>query len=161
MPKNVQTTTQVLSSHTLAKNAENYPRQASMVFELRTSRCSSWIQKRQMNQRSNCQHLLDHRIKQENSRRISTSASLTTLKPLTVCIHNNLWNILKDMEISDHLTCLLRNLYAGQEATLRTGHGAKDWFQIRKGVRQGCILSPCLYNLYAKYIMRNAGLEEA
>ena len=65
------------------------------------------------------------------------------------------------MGISDHLTCLLRNLYAGQEATVRTGHGTTDWFQIRKGVRQGCILSPCLFNFYAEYIMRNAGLEEA
>ena len=65
------------------------------------------------------------------------------------------------MEIPDHLTCLLRNLYAGQEARVRTGHGTTDWFQIGKGVRQGCILSPCLFNLYAEYIMRNAGLEEA
>ena len=74
--------------------------------------------------------------------------------------HNKLWKILKDMGIPDHLTCLLRNLYAGQEATLRTGHGTTDWFQIRKGV-QGCILSPCLFNLYAECIMRNAGLDEA
>ena len=69
------------------------------------------------------------------------------------------WKILKGMGIADHLTCLLRNLYAGQEATVRTGHGATDWFQIGKGVRQGCILSPCLFNFYAEYIMRNAGLE--
>ena len=75
--------------------------------------------------------------------------------------HNKLWNILKQMGIPDHLTCLLRNLYAGQEATVRTGHGTTDWFQIGKGVHQGCILSPCLFNLYAEYIMRNAGLEEA
>ena len=75
--------------------------------------------------------------------------------------HNKLWKILKEMEIPDHLTCLLRNLYAGQEATVRTGIGAKDWFQIGKGVCQGCILSPCLFNLYAEYIMRNAGLDEA
>ena len=75
--------------------------------------------------------------------------------------HNKLWNILKDMGIPDHLTCLLRNLYAGQEATVRIGHGTTDWFQIGKGVCQGCILSPCLFNLYAGYIMRNAGLEEA
>ena len=68
--------------------------------------------------------------------------------------------ILQEMEIPDHLTCLLRNLYAGQEATVRTGHGTTDWFQIGKGVRQVCILSPCLFNLYAEYIMRNAGLEE-
>ena len=78
------------------------------------------------------------------------------------CIdHNKLWKILKEMGIPDHLTCLLRNLYAGQEATVRTGHGTTDWFQIGKGVCQGCILLPCLFNLYAEYIMRNAGLEEA
>ena len=75
--------------------------------------------------------------------------------------HSKLWKILKEMGIPDHLTCLLRNLYAGQEATVRTGHGPTDWLQIGKGGRQGCILSPCLFNLYAEYIMRNAGLEEA
>ena len=75
--------------------------------------------------------------------------------------HNKLWKILKEMGIPDHLTCLLRNLYAGQEATVRTGHGTTDWFQIGKGVLQGCILSPCLFNLYAEYIMPNAGLDEA
>ena len=70
------------------------------------------------------------------------------------------WKILQEMGIPDHLTCLLRNLYAGQEAIVRTGHATRDWFQIGKGVRQGCILSPCLFNLYAEYIMRNAGLDE-
>ena len=75
--------------------------------------------------------------------------------------HNKLWKILKEMGIPDHLTCLLRNLYAGQEATVRTGNGTTDWFQIGKGVCQGCILSPCLSNLYAEYIMKNARLEEA
>ena len=75
--------------------------------------------------------------------------------------HNKLWKILKVMGTPDHLICLLRNLYAGQEATVRTGRGTTDWFQIGKVVRQGCILSPCLFNLYAEYIMRNAGLEEA
>ena len=74
--------------------------------------------------------------------------------------HNKLWKILKELGILDHLNCFLRNLYAGQEATVRTGHGTTDWFQIGKGVRQGCILSPCLFNLYTEYIMRNAGLEE-
>ena len=74
--------------------------------------------------------------------------------------HNKLWKILKEMGIPDHLTCLLRNLYAGQEATVRTGHGTADWFQIGKGVHQGCILSPWLFNIYAEYIMRNPGLEE-
>ena len=81
-------------------------------------------------------------------------------KPLTVWITIN-WKILKEMGIPDPLTCLLKNLYAGQEATVRTGHGTTDWFQIGKGIHQGCILSPCLFNLYAEYIMRNAGLEEA
>ena len=75
--------------------------------------------------------------------------------------HNKLWKILKEMGIADHLTCLLRNLYAGQEATVKTGHGTTDWFQIGKGVHKSCILSLCLFNLYAEYIMRNAGLEEA
>ena len=97
--------------------------------------------------------------KQESSRKTSTSALLTMTKPLTLD-HNKLWKILKEMGIPDHLTCLLRNLYAGKEATVRTGHGTTDWFQIGKGVRQGCILSPCLFNLYAEYTMRNAGLEE-
>ena len=75
--------------------------------------------------------------------------------------HHKLWKLLKEIEIPDHLTCLLRNLYAGQEATDRTGHGKTDWFQIEKGVHQGCILLPFLFNLYAEYIMRNAGLDEA
>ena len=74
--------------------------------------------------------------------------------------HNKLWKILKEMGIPDHLTCLLGNLYTGQEATVSTGHGTTDWFQIGKGVRQGCILSSCLFNFYAEYIIRNAGLEE-
>ena len=80
---------------------------------------------------------------------------------LWLCGLHKVWKILKEMGILDHLTCFLRNLYAGQEATVRTGHGTADWFQIGKGVHQGCILSPCLFNLYAEYIMRNAGLEEA
>ena len=88
----------------------------------------------------------------------SISALLTMPKPLTVWITRN-WKILKEMGIPDHLTCLLRNLYAGQEATVRTGHGTTDWFRIGKGVPQGCILSPCLLNLYAEYLMRNTGLE--
>ena len=95
--------------------------------------------------------------KQESSRKTSISALLTMPKPLPVWITTN-WKI---MGIPDKLTCLLRNLYAGQEATVRTGHGTTDWFQIGKGVCQGCIFSPCLFNLYAEYIMRNAGLEEA
>ena len=98
--------------------------------------------------------------KQKNSRKTSISALLTMPNSLTVDC-NKLWKILKEMGIPDHLTCLLRNLYAGQEAAVRTGHGTIDWFQIGKGVHQGCILSPCLFNFYAEYIMRDAGLEEA
>ena len=80
----------------------------------------------------------------------------------SLCVdHNKLWKVLKETGTPDHLTCLLRNLYAGQEAAVRTGHGTTDWFQIGKGVRQVSVLSPCLFNLYAEYIMRNAGLEEA
>ena len=99
-------------------------------------------------------------MEKETSRKTSISALLAMSKPLTVCITTN-WKILKEMGIPDHMTCLLRNLYTGQEATVRTGHGTKDWFQIGKGVRQRCILSPCLFNLYVEYIMRNAGLDEA
>ena len=98
--------------------------------------------------------------KQESSRKTSISTLLTMSKPLTVWITIN-WKILKEMGIPDHLTCLLRNLYAGQEATVRTGYGTTDWFQIGKGVHQGCILSPCLFNFYAEYTMRNAGLDES
>ena len=98
--------------------------------------------------------------KQESSRKTSISALLTMPKPLTVWITIN-WKILKEMGIPDHLTCLLRNMYASQQVIVRTGHGTTDWFQIGKGVRQGCILSLCLFNLYAEYIMRNTGLEEA
>ena len=97
--------------------------------------------------------------KQESSRKTSISDLLTMPKSLTMWIATN-WKILQQIGIPDHLTCLLRKLYAGQEATVRTGHGTADWFQIGKGVRQGCILSPSLFNFYAEYIMRSAGLEE-
>ena len=96
--------------------------------------------------------------KQESSRKTSTS---DYAKAFDCVDHNKLWKILKEMGIQDHLICLLRNLYAGQEATVRTGHGTTDWIQIGKGVRQGCILSPCLFNLHTEYIMRNARLDEA
>ena len=95
----------------------------------------------------------------KNSRKTSTSASLTTLKPLTVWITTNCGKFL-EMGIPDHLTCLLRNLDANQEATVRTGHGKTDWFQTEKGVHQGCILSPCLFNFHEEYIMGIAGLDE-
>ena len=98
--------------------------------------------------------------KQENIRKTPTSALLTMPKPLIVWL-TQLWKMLQEMGIPYHLTCLLRNLYSGLEATVRPGHGTTDWFQIGKGVCQGCILSPCLFNFYEEYIMRNIGLEEA
>ena len=99
--------------------------------------------------------------KQESSRKTSISAFIDYANTFDCVDHNQLWKILKAMGTPDHLACLWRNLYAGQETTVRTGDGTTDWFQIGKGVRQGCLLSPCLFNLYAEYIMRNAGLEEA
>ena len=125
--------------------------QASRVCELRTSRCTNWIQKRQRNQRSNCQHPLDH----WKSKRILENIYFCFIDYAKVfdCVdHNKLWKILKLMGIPDHLSCLQRHLYAGQEATIRTRHRTTNWFQIGKGVHQGCILSPCLFNLYAEYI---------
>ena len=98
--------------------------------------------------------------KQESSSKTSI-CFIDYAKAFDCVDHNKLWKILKKMGIPDHLTCLLRNLNAGQEATVSPGHGTTDWFQIGKGVRQGCILSPCLFNLYAEYVMRNAGLDEA
>ena len=98
--------------------------------------------------------------KQKSSRKKIYFCFIEYAKAFDCVDDNKLWKILKEMGIPDHLTCLLRNLYAGQEATVTPGHGTTDWFQIRKGVRQGCILSPCLFNLHAEYIMRNTGLEE-
>ena len=100
--------------------------------------------------------------KQENSKKTIYFCFIDYIKAFDCADHNKLWKILKEMGVPDHLTCLLRNLYTGQEATVRTGHGTTDWFQIRKGVCQGvCIFSSCIFNLYAEYIMRNSGLEEA
>ena len=99
--------------------------------------------------------------KQESSRKNIYLCFIDYAKAFVCVDHNKLWKILQEMGIPDHLICLLRNQCAGQEAIVRTGHGTTDWFQIGKGVHQGCILSPCLFNLYAEYIMRNAGLEEA
>ena len=98
--------------------------------------------------------------KQESSRKTSF-CFIDYAKAFDCVDHNKLWKILKEMGIPDHLTCLLKNLYTGQETTVRTGRGTTDWFQIGKGVRQGYILSPCLFNLYAEYIMRNTGMDEA
>ena len=104
--------------------------------------------------------MLDH-IKAREFQKNSYFRFIDYTKAFDCVDHNKLWKILKEMGTPDHLTCFLRNLYAGQKATVRTGHGTTDWFQIGKGVHQGCILSPCLFNLYAEYIMWNARLDEA
>ena len=160
MPKNAQTTAQLYSHHMLAKwcSKLSKPGFNSMwivnfqIFKLDLEKAEEPEIKLPTSAGS---------WKRQQSFRITpTFALLTMPKPLTVCITTN-WKILKEMGIPDHLTCLLRNLIAGQEATVRSGHGTTDWFQIRKGVGQNCILSPCLFNLYAEYLMRNTGLDEA
>ena len=127
---------------------------------VRTSRCSSWILKGRetRNQVANIHWIIE---KAREFQKKIYSYFINYAKAFDRVDHNKLWKILQETGIPDHLICLLRNLYAGQEATVRTGHGTMDWFQIRKGVRQGCILSPCLFNFCAEYIMWNAGLDEA
>ena len=157
-PENVQTTLQLCSFHTLA-------RLCSKPFRLGFS--SMWTKNFQV-YKLDLEKAEEREIKlttfigswrnQRNFRKTATSASLTKLKPL--CGSQQTVEILKEMGIPDLLTCLLRNLYAGQEATVRTWHGKMDWFQIGKGVHQSCILSPCLFDLYAEYIMQNARLDE-
>ena len=142
-------------------NAQNSPSQASTVCELRTSRCLSWIQKRQRNQRDRITHICWIIEKAREFQKNIYFYFIDYAKAFDCLDHNKLWEILQEMGIPDHLTCLLRNLYAGPEATVRTGHGTTDWFQIGKRLCQGCILSPCLFNLYAEFIMRNTGLDEA
>ena len=139
MTKNFQTTTQfALISHA-----------SKVMLKILQARLQQyvncWILKRQRNQRSNGQYPVDHR----ESKRVPEKHLLLLYdyaKAFDCVDHNKLWKILKEMGIPDHLTCFMRNLYAGQEATVRTGHGTTDWFQIGKGVSQGCILSPCLFN---------------
>ena len=161
MPKNAQTTAQLHSSHMLVKSCSKFSKLG----------CSNtWTVTFQM-------FKLDLESAEEPEIKLLTSTgSLKKTRKLQKSIyfcfidyviafdfvdHNKLWKNLKEMGLPDHMSCFLRNLYAHQEATVRTRHGTTDWFQIGKGVRQGCILSPCLFNLYAEYIMRNAGLEEA
>ena len=120
----------------------------------------SWVEKKQRNQRSNCEHPLDHRKTKRIPKKICFC--FTSYAKNFECVdHNKLWKILKEMGLPNHFTCLLRNLYANQEATVRTGHGTTDWFKIGKGVHQGCILSPCISNLKADCIMQNDRLDEA
>ena len=161
MPKNARTTAQfVLISHASKVTLKSLSSQASTIREPRTSRCTTWVSKRQRNQRSNCQQPLDHRKSKGISEKTSTSASLTMLKPLT--FHNNMWKILKEMGKPDHPTGLLWNLCVGQEATVRTNRTWKNelvpnW--ERSMSRLYTVTS--LFNFYAEHIMQNAGLDEA
>ena len=139
-------------------NAQNPQNQAS-IHKPKTSRGTRWIQKRQRNRDQIVKMRWTIKKAKEFQKNIYFSF-IDYAKAFDCVDHNKLWKILKEMGIPDHLTCLLRNLYAGQEATVRTRHGTTDQFQIGKGVHQGCILSPCLFNLYAEHIMRNAELEE-
>ena len=140
--------------------AQNSPSQASTVHERWTSDVQTGFRKGRgtRDQTDNiCWILIESREFQKNI----YFCFMDYAKAFDCVDHNKLWKILKEIEIPAHLTCLLRNLYAGQKATVMTRHGTTDWFQIRKGVHQGCILSPCSFNLYAEYIMQNAVLDEA
>ena len=160
MPKYAQTTTQLHSSHTLVKQCSKFCKPGFSNTSAVNFQLFKLVLKKAKEPEIKLPTSAGSSNKQESSRKTSISA-LSTMPKFDCVDHNKLWKILQEMGIPDHLTCLLRNLYAGQEATVRTGHGTADWFQIGKGVRQGCILSPFLFNFYAEYIMRNAGLEEA
>ena len=126
----------------------------SSLYQKRVIKCSQASKARR--------YCTQHHLWERYAEKILVSLRAKLLECLADCVdHNKLWKILREMGIPDHLTCLLRNLYAGQEATVRTGHGTTDWFQIGKEVRQGCVLSPCLFNVYAEYIMRKVGLDES
>ena len=160
MPKNAQTTAQLPSSHTTSK----------VMLKVLQARLQQYVNRELPDVQAGFRKGGGTRDQIANIFRIMEKARefqkniyfcfIDYAKAFECVDHNKLWKILKEMGIPDHLICLLRNLYAGQEATVRTGHGTTDWFQIGKGVCQGCILSPCLFNFYAEYIMRNAGLEE-
>ena len=159
MPKNVQTTAQVRSSHTLAMfKILQASLQQYVNHELPDVQAGFRKGRGTRDQVANIHWIIK---KAREFQKNIYFCFINYAKAFDCVDHNKLWKILQEMEIPDHLTCLLRNLYAGQEATVRTGHGSTDWFQIGKGVHQRCILSPCLFNLYAEYIMRNARLDEA
>ena len=161
MPKNAQTITQLHSSHTLV---------SKLMLKILQPRIQQYMNQELVdiqaefrgdrNQRSNCQYLLAHR----KSKRIPEKHLLCFIgyaQDFDYVDHSKLWKIPQEMGIPDHFTCLLKNLYAGQEATVRTRRVTLDWFKIGKGAHQCCILSPCLFNLYAEYIMRNTGLDKS
>ena len=162
MPKNAQTTAPLYSSHMLESNAQNKILQARlrqyMNHELPDVQAGFRKGRGTRDQIANICWIIK---KAREFQRNIYFCFIDYAKAFGCVDHNKMWRILKEMGIPDHLTCLLRNLYAGQELTMRTGHGTTDWFQIGKGAYQGCILSPCLFNLHAEYVMRNAKLEEA
>ena len=160
MPKNDQSAIQLHSSHALAEQCSKFSKLGSNITLNENYQIFQLDLKKAKEPEIKLPTSVGSYKKQENFRKTSTSALLTMPKPLTVWITTN-WKILKEMRIADHLTCLLRHLYAGREATVRTRHASVDWFQIWKGVCQGYIFSPCLFNLHAEHIVRNAGLDEA
>ena len=161
MPKYAQTTAQLHSSHALVKWCLKFSKPClgnmwTMKFQM-----FKLVLEKAEEPEIKLPTFAGSLKKQESSRKKHLFCFIDYAKAFDCVDHNKLWKILKEMEIPHNLTCPLRNLYASQEATVRTGHGTTDWFQIGKGIRQGCMLSPCLFNFYAEYIMRNAGLEEA
>ena len=162
MPKNIQTIAQMLISHTSKVMLKILQARLQQYMNQELPDVQTGFRKGRGTRDQIASICWIIEKAREFKKKISISASLTILNKAFDCVdHNKLWKILKEIGISDLLTCLLRNLYAGQEATVRIGHGTTDWFQIGKGVRQGCILSTCLFNLYAEYIMQSAGLDEA
>ena len=161
MPKNAQTTTQMHSSHTLVKRCSKFSKSGFSNMWTVNFQMFKLVLEKAEEPEIKLPTSNGSLKRQDNSRKNIYFCFIDYAKAFDCVDHNKLWKILKEMGIPDHLTCLLRNLYAGQEATVRTGHGTTDWFQIGKGVCQACILSLCLFNLYAEYIMRNVGLEEA
>ena len=161
MPKNAQTTTQLHSSHTLAKWCSKFSKPGlNSMWTVNFQMFKLDLEKSEEPE-VKLPTFIGSLKKQESSRKNIYFCIIDYAKAFDCVDHNRLWKILQELWVPSHVTCLLKNLYAGQEATVRTGHGITDWFQIGKGVSQGCILSPCLLNLYAEYIMGNAGLDEA
>ena len=160
MPKNVQTTAQLHSSHTLVmlKILQARLQQYVIFRDLPDVQAGVRKSKGTRDQIAKIHWIME---KAREFQKNIYFCFIDYAKAIDCVDHNKLWKILKEMGIPDYLICLLRNLFAGQEATVRTGHGTTDWFHTGKGVRQGCILSPCLFNLYAEYIMQNARLDEA
>ena len=159
MPKNAQTTTQLHSSHTLVKKCLKFSKPGFSNMWTVNFQMFKLVLEKSEEPEIKLWTTAGSSKKQESSRKTSISALLTMPKPLTVWITTN-WKILQEMGIPDHLTCLLRNLYSGQEVTIRTRHGTTYRFQFGKRVCRGCILSSCSFNLYAEYIMQNSGLDE-